>query len=100
LLEALPAQALGFVPLATGIELAWVSSAACGLDRSQLIAELAVLRRTKGLVGESAEVAWKVLRSLQSADADFADRPISGSAVRREAQRRRPRIAANPQAPA
>jgi predicted nucleic-acid-binding protein len=81
LMEALSVDAPGFVPLVSVTELGWVLSSAYELDRSQLIEAFEALLRTKELVVESAEVVWKALRLVQSANADFADCLISCSAA-------------------
>ena len=81
LVEALSADAPGFVPLVAVVELAWVLTSAYELDRSQLIEAFEALLRTKELVVESAEVVWKALRTVQSSNADFADCLVSASAV-------------------
>jgi predicted nucleic-acid-binding protein len=81
LIESLSADAPGFVPLASVVELAWVLAAAYELDRSQLIAAFEALLRTKELIVESAEVVWKALRMVQGSNADIADCLLSCSAV-------------------
>lgn len=81
LIESLSADAPGFVPLVSVVELGWVLTSAYELERSQLIEAFEALLRTKELVVESAEVVWKALRMVQSSNADLADCLVSCSAV-------------------
>jgi predicted nucleic-acid-binding protein len=81
LIESLSAEAPGFVPLVSVVELGWVLSSAYELNRDQLVEAFAGLLRTKELVVECAEIVWKALRVLQSANADFADCLIACSAA-------------------
>ena len=81
LVEALTVDSPGFVPLVAVIEFAWVLSSAYGLDRSQLVAALEGLLRTKELVIERAETVWKAVRKYQGSSADFADCLIERSAA-------------------
>ena len=81
LMESLSVAAPGFVPLVSVVELAWVLSSAYELDRSQLVAALEGLLRTKEIVVERAEIVWKAVRLLQSTHADFADCLIVRSAA-------------------
>lgn len=79
-IESLSADAPGFVPLVSMVELGWVLQSAYGLNRSQLIEAIAALLRTKELLVECAELVWRALRQLQGTNADFADCLISLSA--------------------
>jgi len=81
LIESRSVESRGFVPLVSVVELFWVMSSAYELDRSQLIAALEGLLRTKELVVERAEIVWKALRIFQSATVDFADCLIERSAA-------------------
>ena len=81
LVESLSAEAPGFVPLVSVVELAWVLSAAYELDRAQLVEAFEGLLRTKEIVVDRAEIVWKSLRVFQSANADFADCLIERSAA-------------------
>jgi predicted nucleic-acid-binding protein len=81
LIESLSADAPGFVPLVSVVELAWVLTSAYELERRQMIEAFEALLRTKELVVESAEVVWKALRMVQSSNADLADCLVSCSAV-------------------
>ncbi len=80
LLESLTAESAGFVPLVVVVELAWVLSAAYGLDRTQLVDAFEALLRTKELVVERAEIVWMALRVFGSSTADLADCLIERSA--------------------
>jgi predicted nucleic-acid-binding protein len=73
LVESLSAEAPGFVPLVSVVELAWVPSAAYALDRAQLVEAFEALLRTKKIVVDRAETVRKALRVFQNANADFAD---------------------------
>ena len=79
--ESLSTAAPGFVPLVSVVELAWVLSSAYGLERSQLVAALEGLLRTKEIVVERAETVWRALRLYQGSNADFADCMIERSAA-------------------
>lgn len=81
LVESLSAEAPGFVPLVSVVELAWVLFAAYELDRAQLVEAFEGLLRTKELVVDRAETVWKALRVFQGANADFADCLIERSAA-------------------
>ena len=81
LVESLSAEAPGFVPLVSVVELAWVLSSAYELDRAQLVEAFEGLLRTKELVVDRAETVWKALRLFQSASADFADCLIERTAA-------------------
>jgi predicted nucleic-acid-binding protein len=81
LVESLSAEAPGFVPLVSVVELAWVLSSAYDLKREQLVQVFESVLRTKELVIECAEVIWKALRAYQSATADFAGCLIARSAA-------------------
>lgn len=81
LVESLSADAPGFVTQVSVIELFWVLSSAYGLDRTQLVAALDGLLRSKEIVVESAEVLWKALRVFQANNADFADCLIERTAA-------------------
>jgi predicted nucleic-acid-binding protein len=81
LVESRSVESRGFVALVSVVELFWVMSSAYELDRSQLIAALEGLLRTKELVVERAEIVWKALRIFQTANVDFADCLIERSAA-------------------
>ncbi len=73
LIEALTAEAPGFVSLVTLVELGWVLASSYGLGRAQLVESMEALLRTRELVVEQAEVVWKSVRAFQGSAADFAD---------------------------
>jgi predicted nucleic-acid-binding protein len=81
LVESLSAEAPGFVPLVSAVELAWVLSSAYELNRAQLVEAFDGLLRTKEIVVDRAETVWKALRVFQSGNADFADCLIERSAA-------------------
>ena len=87
LIESLTADAPGFVPLVSVVELAWVLDSAYGLDRAQLVEAFEGLLRTKELVVDRAETVWKALRVFQGGNADFADCLIERSATAAGCQR-------------
>ena len=63
LAESLTVEAPGFVPLVAVIELVWVLSSACRLERAQVVEALEGLLRTKEVVVERAAVACKAVWS-------------------------------------
>ena len=81
LVESLSAEAPGFVPLVSVVELAWVLSSAYELNRAQLIEAFEGLLRTKEIVVDRAETVWKAVRVFQSGNADFADCLIERTAT-------------------
>ena len=81
LMESLSAAAPGFVSLVSVLELGWVLTSAYELERSQLVAALEGLLRTKEIVVERAETVWKALRLFQITKSDFADCLIERSAA-------------------
>ncbi len=81
LVESLSAEAPGYVSLVVLVELGWVLSSAYGLNRVQLVQAFEALLRTKEIVVERAETAWKALRVFQAGPADFADCLIERSAA-------------------
>lgn len=81
LVESLSGDAPGFVAQVCVVELFWVLSSAYGLDRTQLVAALDGLLRSKEIIVESAEVVWKALRVFQAGNADFADCLIERAAA-------------------
>lgn len=81
LVESLSAEAPGFVPLVSVVELAWVLSSAYELNRAQLVEAFEGLLRTKEIVVDRAETVWKALRVFQSGNADFADCLIERTAA-------------------
>ena len=73
LIEALSADAPGFVPVVALVELVWVLSGSYGLDRKQIATVLDTLLRSKELVIDRAEPVTQALHRYSSAGADFAD---------------------------
>jgi predicted nucleic-acid-binding protein len=73
LVESLSAEAPGFVPVVTLIELVWVWSGSYGLSRAQVATVLETLLRSKELVVDRAELVAQVLCRFGTAGADFAD---------------------------
>lgn len=55
------------------IETGWVLQESYGVSRTELIAVLDTLLRTKALVLEQAETVYKATRLFGSGNADFAD---------------------------
>lgn len=80
IVESLTAESPGFVPLVAIVELGWVLSSAYELSQPQLIEAFEALLRTKELVLERGETAWKGLRLMQRSGGDFADCLIACSA--------------------
>lgn len=73
LVESLSAEAPGFVPVVTLVELVWVLSGSYGLSRAQVAAVLETLLRSKELVIDRAEIVAQALSRYSAAGADFAD---------------------------
>lgn len=81
LIESLTVETPGFVPLVSVIELTWVLVACFGLDRSQIVAALEGLMRSKEIVVERADIVWQSVRVFRDGTADFADCLIERSAA-------------------
>lgn len=81
LIESLTVEAPGFVTLVSVIELTWVLVACFGLDRSQIVAALEGLMRSKEIVVERADIVWQSVRVFRDGTADFADCLIERSAA-------------------
>jgi predicted nucleic-acid-binding protein len=81
LIESLTVETPGFVPLVSVIELTWVLIACFGLDRSQIVAALEGLMRSKEIVVERADIVWQSVRVFRDGTADFADCLIERSAA-------------------
>lgn len=73
LIESLSAEAPGFVPVVTLVELVWVLSGSYGLSRAQVATVLATLLRSKELIIDRAEFVAQALNRYGAAGADFAD---------------------------
>ncbi len=81
LVESLTVEAPGFVTLVAVIELSWVLASCHGLDRSQIVAALEGLMRSKEIVVERAEIVWQAVRVFRGGTCDFADCLIERSAA-------------------
>jgi predicted nucleic-acid-binding protein len=73
LIESLSAEAPGFVPVVTLVELVWVLSGSYGLSRAQVATVLETLLRSRELVIDRAEIVAQALARFGSTGADFAD---------------------------
>ena len=81
LMDSLTAEAPGFIPLVSVVELVWVLSSCYALERVHLVAALEALLRTKEVVVENAEVVWRAVRTFRDTSGDFADCLIERSAA-------------------
>ncbi|WP_428506793.1 PIN domain-containing protein [Roseateles sp.] len=81
LIEGLTADAPGFVPLVSVVELVWVLSSCFDLTREQIAQMLEVLLRSKQLVIDQAEHVVRALRAFSAGNADFADCLIERTAA-------------------
>lgn len=81
LIESLSADAPGFVPVVTLVELTWVLGAGYKLPRAQLAAVLETLLRSKELVIDRADLVMQALARFSSGSADFADALIERTAA-------------------
>jgi len=73
LLEALTAQAPGFITIVSVIELVWVLSSCYDLRRDQIVQALDVILRSEQIVVDQAEHVIRALRAYGAGKADFAD---------------------------
>lgn len=80
LIEGLAAEAPGFVPLVSVVELVWVLSSSYKLTRSQITQVLDVLLRSRQLLVDQAEHVVRALRAYSAGTADFADCMIERTA--------------------
>ena len=71
--QTLTPAAPGFVSLIVLVEAVWVMQRSYKADRAQLARILDTLLRTKELVVQHADVAWKALHRYSNSKADFAD---------------------------
>lgn len=81
MIESLPVDAPGFIPLVVLIELVWVLSSAFDLVRSQVVQALETLLLTKEVQVENAEVVWRAVRLYRASAADFSGCLIERSAA-------------------
>lgn len=63
----------GFVAAIVIAELVWVLESCYGIPKAEIVAVLQRILRTKQLVVQDAETAWKAVRLFESSQADFAD---------------------------
>ena len=63
----------GFIGLVVLLELVWISESCFGASRSEIVGIVRRILRTRQLVVQEAETAWKALRLFESGKADFAD---------------------------
>ncbi|MDZ7591356.1 MAG: type II toxin-antitoxin system VapC family toxin [Rubrivivax sp.] len=73
LIESLSAEAPGFVPVVTLVELVWVLSGSYGLNRAQVATVIETLLRSRELLIDRAELVAQALARFGTAGADFAD---------------------------
>ncbi|NWD23895.1 type II toxin-antitoxin system VapC family toxin [Pseudomonas yamanorum] len=73
LIESLTTSSPGFVSLVSVVELVWVLQSSYQCAKSEVVAVLETLLRTRELTVEHAEVIWQALRRFTSTKADFAD---------------------------
>jgi predicted nucleic-acid-binding protein len=63
----------GFVAAIVIAELVWVLESCYGSAKAEIVAVLQRILRTKQLVVQDAETAWRAVRLFESSKADFAD---------------------------
>jgi len=80
LMEALTADAPGYVSIVSVVELVWVLTGCYALTRSEICEVLETLLRTKEIIVANADTVWKALRLFKEGKADFADCLIDRSA--------------------
>jgi predicted nucleic-acid-binding protein len=73
LIESLSAEAPGFVPVVTLLELVWVLSGSYGLNRAQVATVIETLLRSRELVIDRAELVAQALSRFGAAGVEFAD---------------------------
>jgi len=81
LIEALSADAPGFVPLVVIVELVWVLTSCYDLKRDQVVEVLGGTLRTKEFMVDRAEQVAQALRVYKTGSADFADCLIERGAM-------------------
>lgn len=72
-IESLTTTTPGFVAMVCVVEVVWVFQSCFKASRTEIVAVLETLLRTKELKVERAEVIWQALRRFSQANADFAD---------------------------
>ncbi len=73
LIESLTPEHPGWITQVVLVELVWVLDRAYRVERARIAQILETLLRTKELVVEAADTAWKALRLYRASSADFAD---------------------------
>ena len=73
LIESLTVVSPGFVSLVSVVELVWVLQSCYQCTKTQLVAVLETLLRTRELIIEDAELIWQAVRRFTTTKADFAD---------------------------
>ena len=73
LIESLTVVSPGFVSLVSVVELVWVLQSCYQCTKTQLVAVLETLLRTRELIIEHAELIWQAVRRFTTTKADFAD---------------------------
>ncbi|NVZ50073.1 type II toxin-antitoxin system VapC family toxin [Pseudomonas sp. B6002] len=73
LIESLTTLSPGFVSLVSVVELVWVLQSCYQSTKSDVVAVLETLLRTRELTIEHAEIIWQALRRFSANKADFAD---------------------------
>lgn len=73
LIESLTVAAPGFVSLVSVVELVWVLQRCYPCTKTQVVAVLETLLRTRELIIEHADVIWQAVRRFTTTKADFAD---------------------------
>jgi len=73
LIEALSADAPGFVPLVAVVELVWVLTSCYDLKRDQVAQAIDGILRTKEFIVDRTEQVAQALRVYKTGSADFAD---------------------------
>ena len=63
----------GFIATITMAELVWVLESCYASSKSEVVAVLQRILRTKQLLVENAETIWKAVRLFEACKADFAD---------------------------
>lgn len=82
LIDGLSADTPGFIGTVVMVELVWVLQACYHSKRGEIAQILEKLLRSKELIVEETELAWKALNHFSSTRADFADCLIGLAAQR------------------
>lgn len=80
LIESLTADAPGYIPVVSIVELTWVLTRCYGSTRDEICTLLETMLHTRELVVADADIVWKALRVYRTGQADFADCLIERSA--------------------